>query len=186
MNSPTLRRFFLLTTLLVFCSVLAVGLYSRGSQSQKQSKKQPRTYEAAKVSDVPQVVSGIQGLEITSVSLVNQGTPEAALNIDVTNKRNEDVMALDFIAGKTTYSGLAIDGLLEENAPRVIIPRHSLKTFSWTLGAIIEGETIYLAAAIFSDGKEEGNRRFLDGIKKAREKHQQKRREEKGKNGGRQ
>ena len=186
MNSPTFRRVFLLGTLFVLSSVITLGIYTRASKSQKKTKDHPRTYEAAKVTDLPTVISGIKGLEITSVSLINQGTAEAALNIDVTNKRNEDVMALDFIAGKSTYSGLAFDGLLEENAPRVIIPRQSLKTFTWTLGAILEGETISLAAAVFSDGNEEGNRRFLDGIKKAREKYQQKRREERGQNGGRQ
>ena len=106
------------------------------------------------------------------------------LDIDVTNKRDEDVMALDFIAGTNTYSGLAMDGLLEENAPRVIIPRQSLKTFTWHLGSIMEGETIYIAAAIFSDGMEEGDRGFFDGIKKSRIKYQEKQRVEKTKNGG--
>lgn len=183
MNSPTLRRLFLLGTLLVLSSVIAVGLY-RGSKSQKTLKGHPRTYEAAKVTELPKVVSGIQGLEITSVSLVNQGTPEAALNIDVTNKRDEAVMALDFIAGRGNYSGLRIDGLLQEDNPLVIIPPHSLKTFTWSLGTIMEGQPVTLAAAVFADGKEEGERRALDGIKKARVKFQEKQRAEKAKNGG--
>jgi hypothetical protein len=184
MNSPTLRRLFLLLTLLALSSVMAVGLYNRASKSQKQPKDYGRTYTAATVTDVPKVISGIQGLEITSVTLINQGTPEAALNIDVTNKRNKAVMALDFIAGRSTYSGLRIDGLLQEDNPLVIIPPHSLKTFTWSLGAIIEGQTVTLAAAVFADGKEEGERRALDGIKKARVKFQEKQRAEKAKNGG--
>ena len=184
MNSPTLRRLFLLITLLVFCSVLAVCIYTRTSKSQKKSKDHPRTYEAAKVTDLPTVISGIKGLEITSVSLINQGTSEAALNIDVTNTRNEAVMALDFIAGRSNYSGLRIDGLLHEDNPLVIIPPHSLKTFTWGLGAIMEGQTVTLAAAVFADGKEEGERPALDGIKKARVKFQEKQRAEKAKNGG--
>jgi len=168
----------------VLSTAIAAGIYSRTSKSQKKSTDHPRTYEAAKVTDLPTVISGIKGLEITSVSLVNQGTPEAALNIDVTNKRNEDVMALDFIAGKNTYSGLRMDGLLEEGNPRVVIPRHSLKTFTWSLGTILEGQTISLAAAVFSDGKEEGERWALEGIKKSRIKFQETQRAEKPKNGG--
>jgi hypothetical protein len=93
-------------------------------------------------------------------------------------------MALDFIAGKSTYSGLRIDGLLHEDNPLVIIPPHSLKTFTWFLGGIMEGETVTLAAAVFADGKEEGERVFLDGIKKARVKFQEKQRAERAKNGG--
>jgi hypothetical protein len=184
MNSPTVRRLFLLISLLVFCSLITAVIYSRASKSQKKSKDQPRTYAAAKVTDVPKVISGVKGLEITSVSLINEGTSEAALNIDVTNKRDDAVMALDFIAGGTTYSGLRIDGLLQEGDPLVIIAPHSLKTFTWSLGGIMEGEAITLAAAVFSDGKEEGNELFLEGIKKARVKYQEKQRAEKAKNGG--
>src|ERR1700741_3902675 len=150
-NSPTLRRFFVLSILLFVSSAIAAGVYSRASKSQKQRKVYSRTYEAAKVTvtDLPKVVSGVQGLEISSVNLINQGTLEAALSIDVTNKRNEAVMALDFIAGRSDYSGLRIDGLLQEDNPLVIIPPHSLKTFTWSLGAINEGETVTLAAAVF-------------------------------------
>lgn len=184
MNSPTLRRLFFLVTVLAISAAVAAGLYSRTSKSQTKQKEYGRTYEAAKVSDAPKVVSGVKGLEISGVSLINQGSPEAALNIDVTNKRNEAVMALDFIAGRRNYSGLRIDGLLQEDNPLVIIPPHTLKTFSWSLSAIMEGETVTLAAAVFADGKEEGERRSLDGIKKVRLKFQEKRRAEKTKNGG--
>lgn len=85
-------------------------------------------------------------------------------------------MALDFIAGQTDYSGLRIDGLLEEQHPLVIVPPHTLQSFTWSPGAIIEGQTVTLAAAGFADGKQEGDRRALDGIRKARVKFQEKRR----------
>ena len=181
-NSKILRRLLLLSTFLVLASAVAAGVYTRGSKSQK--KTNPRAYEAAKVTSAPQVVSSIDGLEISGVSLINEGTPEASVAIDVTNNRDQDLMALDFIAGKNTYSGLLMDGLLEEDDPRVIIPRHSLKTFNWGLGAIMEGETIFIAAAVFSDGKEEGDKGFLQRMKIGRLKSQQKMRELKGKNGG--
>jgi hypothetical protein len=120
------------------------------------------------------------------VNLINEGTPEAAISIDVTNNRDEAVMALDFVAGKNVYSGLRIDGLLFEDSPVVILPPHSLKTFTWSLSEIIEGETIFLAAAVFADGKEEGDKRSLDGIKVHRRHFQQNQRDAKAKNGGQQ
>ena len=184
-NSKTLRRIILLSVLLALSSVIAAGIYTRVS-SQKKQKERPRTYEGAKVTAAPEVRSAIKGLDISGVSLINQGTAEAAVSIDVTNSRDEALMALDFVAGKNNYSGLRIDGLLLEDSPLVIIPTHTLKTFTWSLGAIMEGESISLAAAVFADGKEEGDKRFLDGIKKARLKYQEKRREEKAKNGGQQ
>ena len=48
----------------------------------------------------------------------------------------------------------------------------------------MEGQTVTLAAAVFADGKEEGDNWVLDGIKKSRDKFQEKQRAEKGKNGG--
>ncbi len=185
-NSRTRKKLLLLGTLLVLSSVVTMAIYTQASKLQKKQKECPCTYEAATVTEAPEVVSMIKGLEITGVTLINQGTPLAALNIDVTNKRDEDVMAIDFIAGKDTTSGHRIDGLLEEDKPSVIIRRQSLRTFTWYLSAIMEGGTIRLAAAVFSDGKEEGEKWFLEGMKKSRLQYQQRRREERAKNGGQQ
>lgn len=182
--SQSFRRLLLLSSLLVISSAVAIGVYTRVS-SQKKQTDHPRTYNAVEVTAAPEVRSTIKGLDISGVRLINQGKPEASVSIDVTNQRDEDVMALDFVAGKgkSTSSGLAMDGLLEEDHPLVIIPRHSLKTFSWNLGSIMEGETIFLAVAVFSDGKEEGDQHFLNGLKKSRIKYQEDRRNEKAKNG---
>ncbi len=187
-TSKTLKRLLLLSSFLVLSAVIAAGVYTQASKSQKKQKDHPRTYEAAKVTEAPEVRSDIKGLDIAGVSLLHQGTPEAAITIDVINNRDEDVMAVDFVAGKgkSTSGGIAMDGLLQEDNPSVIIPRHSLKTFTWNLGSILEGETIFLAVAVFSDGKEEGDKRFLNALKKSRIQYQERRREEKAKNGGQQ
>lgn len=183
-HSRTLRRLLILSTVVVLSSVIMAGVYTRASKSQKKTQAYRPTYEAAEVTTAPPVVSNIDGLEISGVSLINQGTPEAAVVINVTNHRDDAVMALDFIAGRSDYTGFAMDGLLQEDTQRVIIPPHSLETFTWYTGEIMKGETVFLAAAIFANGKEEGDKRFLDGMKKSRLKFQQSRREEKIKNGG--
>jgi hypothetical protein len=183
--SKTVKRTRVLTTLVIFSLVVAVGVYSRASRQQKP-KDFGRTYQPAQVQAAPQVVSKIKGLEITGVSIVNQGTQEAVLAIDVTNNRDEALMALDFIAGTNNRSGLGIDGLLQEGNPLVIIPPHTLKTFNWSLGEIMEGQTVSLAAAVFSDGKEEGDKLSLEGLKKVRDKFQKDQREKKAKQGGQQ
>jgi hypothetical protein len=184
-HSRTLRRRWLfLFTLFVLSFVIAAGVYTQASRSQKKPAEQRRTYEADKVTTPPQVISKIKGVEIVAVSLINQGTPEAALSMDVTNNRDAAVMALDFVAGKNDYSGLRIDGLLQEDSPVVIIPTHTLKTFTWSLGEIMEGQTVFLAAAVFADGKEEGDKRSLDGMRVHRQHFQQNQRNAKAKNGG--
>jgi hypothetical protein len=183
-HSKFLKRLLLLCTFVFLSLAIAAGVYTQASRSQKKQPDRRRTYEAAKVSTAPQVKSKIKGVEIVGVTLINQGTPEAAVSIDVTNNRDEAVMALDFVAGKNNYSGLRIDGLLQEDSPMVIIPAHTLKTFTWSLGEIMDRETVFLAAAVFADGKEEGDKRSLDGMKVHRRHFQQNQRDAKAKNGG--
>ena len=132
----------------------------------------------------PEVKSDIKGLQIASVTLINQGTQAASIVIEVINNRDEAVMALDFISGKNDRSGMSMDGLLEEGSPHALIPPHSLETFTWGVGGIFEGTPVSLAAAIFADGKEEGDKQSLNGIKIHRLQYQQKRRAEKANNGG--
>ena len=175
------RSIVLVLAVLLLISSAIAGVYTQASKTQKERKTYPRTYQPAKVTTAPNVVSRIKGLEISGVNLINQGTPEAAVEIHVINTRDEAVMAVDFIAGKNAdTSGIAIDGLLEEDNPRVIIPPHSLKSFTWHLGGIFEGHTIFLAVAIFADGKEEGDKDHLDGLKESRRRHQQRQRAQKG------
>lgn len=185
-NSKTIRRLILLSTMLVFSSAIAVRVYTHAPRYQTKQKGHARTYEAAKVTSVPQVISKIKDLEISGVRLINEGKPEAALAIDVTNKRDDAVMALDFVAGKNQYSGLRIDGLLQEDSVVTIIPPHFLKTFTWSLSEIMEGQTVFLASAVFANGREEGDKRSLDGMKVHRRHFQQNLRDEKAKQGGQQ
>jgi hypothetical protein len=95
-------------------------------------------------------------------------------------------MGLDFIWRHNQISGgNAIDGLLEEGNPRVVIPPHTLKTFTVFLGEIPQDETVFLGSAIFADGKEEGDQRSLEGMRQSRIQYQLKKKAQ-GKNGGQQ
>jgi len=169
-----------LGVLVSIASVIGAVAYT---ETLKQNPKQ-KFYQPDAATEAPPVKSKVKGLEITGVSLVNQGTPQAAITIDVTNNRDSAVMSVDFVSGENLYSALGIDGLLEEGAPQIIIPPHTLKSFRWSLGEIMKGQTVFLASAIFADGKEEGDKRSLNGIKIHRRNFQQKQREAKTKNGG--
>jgi len=156
------KSLVVLVILLCIASVIGAVAYSNTFQ------KKLTYYNPASVTEAPLVISQVQGLQITEVRLVNQGTAWAAIEIDVTNNRDSAVMSIDFIAkNKGSSGGIAMDGLLEEHNPRIIIPPHSLKTFTWHLGEII-GEPAFLAAAIFADGKEEGDQSSLDGLRNRR------------------
>lgn len=163
-------------------SVIGAVVYSRGIKQ----KPQQTFHQPAAVTEAPSVMSKVKDLQINSVRLLNHGTPQAAVAIDVINHRDSAVMSIDFVSGQKEYSALGIDGLLEEDNPRVVIRPHSLETFTWSLGEIMEGQPIFLASAIFADGKEEGDKRSLNGIKVHRRQFQQRQREGKAKKGGEQ
>jgi hypothetical protein len=98
-------------------------------------------------------------------------------------------MGLDFIWRNNEVSGgNAIDGLLEEGNPRVVIPPHTLKTFTVFLGEVLQNKPVFLGSAIFADGKEEGDKLSLEGIRKDRIQYQLKKKAQHKnvENGGRQ
>ena len=157
------KRVLALSFLLSTASVIGAVAYSGTFQ-----KKYKTYYEPAKVVEAPRVVSLAPGLQINEVRLVNQGTDTAAIEIDVINNRDSALMCIDFITKnpKTRDSaGIAMGSLADMADP--LMPPHSLMTFTMYISSMI-GEPVFLAAAIFQDGKEEGEKRFLDGFRSRR------------------
>jgi hypothetical protein len=183
--------FLALGVLLSVTSVLAAVEYSGTAAgvsketTQQKKNKDRKTYTPETVTEAPLVRSKIKDLEIVAVRLENQGTPNASIGIDIVNNSDSAVVSLEFVSGNEKESyGKGFDALLFEDAIQVGFPPHSLYTFDWSLGAIMQGETVFLSAAIFADGREEGDKRLVDGIKNQRKRFQQRLREGKAKNGG--
>lgn len=99
-------------TLGILVSVASVIGAVTYSETLKQKPQQPKQifHKPDAVSEAPPVESKVKGLEITGVRLVNEGTAQAAITIDVTNKRDSAVMSLDFVSGENEYSALGFDG----------------------------------------------------------------------------
>ena len=62
-NPKTLRRLFVLTSIVVVSSVLAAGIYTQSSTPQKKQRDHERTYEATKLTIAPQVISIVKGVD---------------------------------------------------------------------------------------------------------------------------
>ena len=174
------KRVLALSFVLSTASVIGAVAYSGTSQNKSKTY-----YESAKVTEAPRVVSLAPGLQLNEVRLVNQGTEAAAIEIDVFNNRDSALLCIDFITknAKTRDSaGIAMDALADTESPHSLMPPHSLRTFTMYLGSII-GEPVFLAAAIFEDGKEEGDKRSLDGFR-SRRTHDQPKKNAEVENGG--
>jgi hypothetical protein len=99
MNHSKIARMSLFAIAFFIVAAAMLVAFTRNSKSQKKANG-VRTYQASTVTATPQVVSKVRGLEVLGVRLKDQGTPQATLIIEVTNHRDEAVMALDFVCAK--------------------------------------------------------------------------------------
>ena len=173
------RRLVLLSlTLLLVLSVVMAALSER--KQQPKSADNAVVMKAERVTDIPPVTSKVKALQIAGVSIVRQGTPQAALAIDVINNSDSPVISLEITSGDAKdFTSLGIDGFANPDAPIAQIQPHSLKTFEWALSSILSGRPITLSAATFANGKEEGDARALEIIHKDRAKSKAKRQAQK-------
>jgi hypothetical protein len=162
---------FFAGAILLTASAVSLGVFNKIRQETKQ-KRPITTLKAERVTTPPAVVSKVKDLQVSGVALLNEGTPQAAIAIDITNNSDQPVISLEIIAGDANdWSGLGIDGFEDPDNPQVAIPPHSLKTFTWYLGEVLEGYPIVITGATFANGIEDGDARSLDIMHKDRERN---------------
>lgn len=171
MNTKPRRRQRMLFTfaMLLAASAISLGVFSKVRQEPK-SERRGIPLKAEHVATLPPVSSKVKDLQVTGATLLDQGTPQAAIALDIINNSDHAVTSLELVSGDADdWSGLGIDGFEDPDKPQVAIPPHSLKTFKWFLGEVLEGYPIVISAAIFADGSEDGDRRSLDIMHRDRE-----------------
>jgi hypothetical protein len=176
------RLIFFSAAILLTVSVVSLGVFSKIRQEPKQQRG-ATALKAERVTTLPAIFSKVKVLQVAGAALLNQGTPDAAVAIDIINNSDQPVISLEITAGDDNdWSSLGIDGLEDPDKPQVAIPPHSLKTFKWYLGEVLEGYPIVITGASFANGTEDGDARSLDIMHKDRERN----RARKAKKGGQQ
>ena len=150
----------LLAVLLLTASAIAVGVSSRSKQAPK--KKGPQTLVPSTVTQLPPVISKVKDLQVSSARIVRQGTPAAAIAIDIINNCDHALVTLNLSSGDNNdWSSRSMDGLLDvdslDDVREILMMPHSLKTFEWNLGAILENSPVLISGATFQDGTEDGD-----------------------------
>lgn len=165
------RLIFFAAAMLLTASAVSLGVFNKITQEPKQ-QRHVTALRAERVTTLPAVVSKVKDLQVAGATLLNQGTPQAAVAIDIVNNSDEAVISLEITAGDANdWSGLGIDGLEDPDKPQVAIPPHSLKTFTWYLGEVLEGFPIVITGATFANGTEDGDARSLAIMRKDRERN---------------
>lgn len=170
-KAKRMRLIFFSAAVLLTASAVSLGVFSKMRQEPKQLRR-AIALRAERVTTLPAVLSKVKDLQVAGATLLNQGTPDAAVAIDIINNSDQPVISLEIMAGDANdWSSLGIDGLEDPDKPQVAIPPHSLKTFTWYLGEVLEGYPIVVTGARFADGSEDGEARSLEIMHKDRERN---------------
>ncbi len=165
------QKMFFTFALLLAASAVSLGVFSKIRQEPKPERR-ATTLKAERVTTLPAVLSKVKGLQVTGATLLNQGTPQAAIALDIVNNSDQPVISLEITAGDANdWSALGVDGFEDPDKREVAIPPHSLKTFTWSLGEVLEGYPIAVTGASFGDGTDVGDARSLAIMRKDRERN---------------
>ena len=116
------RSIFFSAAILITASVVAVAVFSKMRQEPKQQRR-VTALKAERVTTLPAVISKVKDLQVAGATLLNQGTPQAAVAIDIVNNSDQPVISLEIMAGDDNdWSSLGIDGLEDPDKPQVAIP----------------------------------------------------------------
>lgn len=166
------RILFFVAAVILMASLVSLAAFRKIRQEPKQQRRV--TLNATRVTTLPPVFSRVKDLEVTGATLVNQGTSQAAVAIDIVNNSDQPVISLEITAGDDKdWSSLGIDGLEDPDNPQVTIPPHSLKTFTLFLGTVLEGFPVVITGVVFANGAEDGDARSLDIMHRDRERNKE-------------
>ncbi len=165
------RLVVLLAATLLITSAVSLGVFSKMRREPKQQRRVASLKEE-RVTKLPPVFSKVKDVQVAGAALLKQGTPDAAITIDLVNNNDQAVISLEITSGDAQdWSSLGIDGLEDPDNPQVAIPPHTLKTFKWYLGEVLEGYPIVVTGARFADGTEDGDARTLEIMRKDRDRN---------------
>jgi len=156
----TIRK-TLLPRLVVLCAGIVLVGFLVGSAIVTKKRNVPQQGSSG-----PLVSSKVKSIEIVSTKIVNEGTPSAALLVEVRNKSNKPVMQIDMVAGD---GGVTKNGLTDEDNPIVVIPPHETTTLRMSFGAMTPGAPVVVSAVVYGDWTEEGDADSLKMMRQIRE-----------------
>jgi hypothetical protein len=124
---------------------------------------------------LPKIVSKVKHLEVSSVTIENQGQPGEVVVIEIFNNSDRPVLALSIESGDDKdISGIATNGF-SVDPPGVIIQPYGTTTMRMETANLLPGKPIKVSAAIFADGSVEGEPHGKDVLRAHKERDEKER-----------
>ena len=155
------RTMFIVAGILIGVVVSAAVFSAKRHQTKPQAQnQQPKEW----LTSVPTVSSKIKDLEIINPRIVRLNTAVPGVAFEVRNNSNRAVMSIEIASGE---GSIAKDGLENDEHPTVIIEPFGTLTAEMS-GELNPDQPIVITAAVFADGKEEGDESSLSLMHKVR------------------
>jgi hypothetical protein len=151
------RLLFLAVLVLVAASVIGTGVIRRERKPQQQIEP---------VSTLPAIFSKVKKLEIVSARIVRPNTDAASVEVEIRNNSDRAVMAVDVVCGQ---AGVTKNGLTDEARPIVVIEPGGTTVVEMGFREMTPGAPLVVSAAIYADGKEEGEAASLESMHRVRD-----------------
>lgn len=173
---PKVKLALMIAVAMITVSGIGGTMYKARQQSRRHFKEQPR------VTSLPPVFSKIKELEVVKVSILNAQTASPSAEVEIRNKSNKDIVAIDLVCGD---GAVTRNGLHDDEHPIVVLKAHDTTLIEMNFSEMTFGAPLVVSAVTYADGSEEGDEKSLRAMHLARQrdraiKHKHQLEEQKG------
>ncbi|MCU1267645.1 MAG: hypothetical protein JWM21_3963 [Acidobacteria bacterium] len=143
--------------LIILCGVVVgVVVFAITSIARRRSEQNTPAQKRETVTSVPQIVTCVKRLTIVKAELLQSGTPDAALVVELKNEAEVGITAivLSTTRDRETYEITRSASFSEDGNPKTVIEPHS--SGKMTMALPFPQASIQIGGVLYSDGTEEG------------------------------
>lgn len=119
---------------------------------------------------LPRTISKVKNLEVVSVTLENEGQPDATAVIEVHNNSYKAVVAVAIESGDgINSSGINKNGFIDDDPPQTVIEPFGVLTMRMPLSNLIPNTPLRVSGIFYEDGTEEGEDNTLKTMRSQRD-----------------
>lgn len=156
------KHIFILVSVIAIVAIISFVAF-KSFDSKINSKEEPQATQ------LPPIISKIKTLEVVNARIINPGTRDALVLIDVKNNSPRPIVSVNVESGdKKDTSGTMISGF-GIDPPKIIIEPFGMYTLDFPITSIIRGLPIRISGVIYANGSEDGEPRSRENMRKTNE-----------------
>lgn len=145
----------------VVAGIVLFGINSLASRSVVVPDPYPQNRESLKT--VPQVESCVPKVKIRKAEIVDAGTADPSVVLELENDSDIGILAIsvESVKGKESYETTLRSSFAGDQAPKIVIKPHEVGTIRSAMSNLFAGVPLRISAVMYADGTEAGCDRGL-------------------------